>query len=527
MDGHSTRELALPDPFAPPAAHDPKRDAPDYAAAEERFNRRRATVGLVLGPVLFAGLLALPLPGLPAAAHRLSAVLALVIVFWITEAVALPVTALLGPVLAIVLRVAPAREVLAPFADPIIFLFMGSFMLAEAMYVHGLDRRLAFKALSLRWVGRSPARLVVMFGAVATGLSMWLSNTATTAMLFPIALSIVAQVSPDAGRGGFAMALMLITAFGASVGGMATPVGTPPNLIGIALLERATGIHISFAGWMVIGVPLSLLVFGFMAAYFRLACLRGAPLLQGAGIAAGEVQRMGKLDRGGRNVLAAFGLTVVLWVAPGVIRLVAGGEGALARGLDASVPEAVAAMIGALLLFVLPVDWSARRFTLTWGQAAKIDWGIILLFGGGLSLGGLTFSTGLADAIGRGVLHLAPAHTTFALTLVFTALAILLTETASNTAAATMVVPVAIAVAQAAGASPVHPALGATLGASMAFMLPVSTPPNAIVYSSGKVPIAAMIRHGLTIDLFGLAAVVALVMALGDWVAGVPSLRTP
>ena len=494
------------DPSAPAADADP-------------FNRRRATAGLVLGPAIFALLLAAPMPGVSVEAHRLASVLGLVIVFWITEAVPLAITALAGPVLAILLQVAPARQVFSPFADPIIFLFMGSFMLAEAMYVHGLDRRMAFKALSVGWVGRSPARVVVMFGAVSTGLSMWLSNTATTAMLFPIAVSIIGQAR--GATGGFALALMLITAFGASVGGMATPVGTPPNLIGIALLERATTVRISFAGWMLIGVPLSVITFAFMALYFRGVCRRGGgAALAGASLAAEEVRKMGPLSRGQRNVIAAFGLTVLLWVAPGAITLAGAGEGWLARNFSASVPEAAAAMIGALLLFVLPVDWRARRFTLTWQQAVAIDWGIILLFGGGLSLGSLTFSTGLAEAIGRGVLAWTPAHTTLVLTAVFTGLSILLTETASNTAAATMVVPVAIAVAQAAGASPVQPALGATLGASMAFMLPVSTPPNAIVYSSGRVPITAMIRHGVAIDLFGFAAVVTLVMALGDLVAG-------
>ncbi len=493
-------------------------DTAAYAAAEDRFNRRRAAVGLFLGPAVFATLLALPMAGLSPSAHRLSAVLGLVIVFWITEAVPLPVTALAGPVLAILLQVAPAREVFAPFADPIIFLFMGSFMLAKAMYVHGLDRRVAFQALSLGWAGRSPVRVVVMFGAVSTVLSMWLSNTATAAMLFPIALSIVGQAS--GATHGFALALMLITSFGASVGGMATPVGTPPNLIGLGLLERTTAIHISFAGWMLIGVPLSAVMFAFMALYFRRICLRGGgPTLAGSDLAAEELRKLGPLSRGQRNVLAAFGLTVLLWIAPGLFTI-AGVQGWLARAFIASVPEAVAAMIGALLLFVLPVDRGMRRFTLSWRDAAAIDWGIILLFGGGLSLGGLTFSTGLAEAIGRGILAWAPAHTMLILTMVFTGLSIMLTETTSNTASTTMVVPVAIAVAQAAGASPVQPALGATLGASMAFMLPVSTPPNAIVYSSGRVPITAMIRHGIVIDLVGFAAVVGLVMALGDVVAG-------
>jgi len=170
-----------------------------YTAAEQAFNRRRGTIGLWLGPVVFLAVLALPMPSLSGEAHRLAAVLGLVIIYWVTEAIPLSATAVAGPILAILLQVGSAREVLAPFADPIIFLFMGSFMLAEAMYVHGLDRRIAFQALSLRWVGGSPVRVLVVFGGVATGLSMWLSNTATTAMMFPIAVSIIGHLGGTSG----------------------------------------------------------------------------------------------------------------------------------------------------------------------------------------------------------------------------------------------------------------------------------------------------------------------------------------
>jgi sodium-dependent dicarboxylate transporter 2/3/5 len=312
---------------------------------------------------------------------------------------------------------------------------------------------------------------------------------------------------------------MLITAFGSSIGGMATPVGTPPNLIGIGLLEQATGTHISFAGWMIIGVPLALVMFTVQAVYFRFVGLRGGGLrMSESALATEELRRIGPLSRGQKNVLAAFAFTILLWVTPGLLTLAGAGESWVGRMFNASVPEAVGAMVGALLLFLMPVSWRERRFTLTWEQAVRIDWGIILLFGGGLSLGGLTFSTGLAEAMGRGLLAWTPNETTLALTMMFTGLAVVLTETASNTASATMVVPVAIGVAQAAGVSPLEPALGATLAASMAFMLPVSTPPNAIVYSSGRVPITAMIRHGVVLDVVGYFVVVALVMALGRFV---------
>jgi sodium-dependent dicarboxylate transporter 2/3/5 len=492
-----------------------------YSPAEELFNRRRRTFGLFGAPLVLVALIVAPLP-IPAPAHRLAAILAMMMVLWITEALPLAVTALIGPVLAVILQVGPARTVLAPFADPIIFLFIGSFMLAEAMFAHGLDRRIAFGALSSRAVGGSPTRILLVFGAVATGISMWISNTATTAMMFPIGLSIVTHVtrgreSETASRN-FATAMMLIAAFGASIGGLGTPIGTPPNLIGKGMLERIAHVQISFFEWMRFGVPLAVLLFGFLVIYFRWHLLRGLTIdAAGTGHIQEELRKLGPISQGQRNTLIAFGATVALWLFPGVLGVAGLADSNLARAYDAAVPESVAAMVGAILLFLLPVNWRARRFTLSWDQAVRIDWGIILLFGGGLAMGALAFSTGLAESIGRGITAWLPVQSVMSLTILFTAVAIVMSETASNTASANMIVPVAIAVAQAAGIDPLEPALGATLGASMGFMMPISTPPNAIVYSSGHVPITAMMRHGIALDIAGFVIIVMVVLSLG-WV---------
>ena len=500
-------------------AHEAASSVEVYSPAEELFNRRRRTAGLFLGPALLIALLAAPLP-IPAPAHRLAAILAMMVVLWITEALPLAVTALIGPVLAVALRVAPARTAFAPFADPIIFLFIGSFMLAEAMFVHGLDRRIAYSALSSRLVGSSLLRILIVYGAVTAGISMWISNTATTAMMFPIGLSIVAHLtegheSERASRE-FAMAMMLIAAFSASIGGIGTPIGTPPNLIGIGMLNRIAGVKISFFQWMLLGVPIVVLLFGFLIAFFYFKSLRGLKLdMSRTSRIRDELDRLGPASVGQRNVLLAFGVTVVLWLLPGVLTIVGLADTAFARGYSAAVPESVAAMIGAILLFLLPVTWRARKFTMTWEEAVRIDWGIILLFGGGLAMGELAFSTGLAESMGRGITSWLPNQSEFALTVLFTAVAIVMSEAASNTASANMIVPVAIAVAQAAGVNALMPALGATLGASMGFMMPISTPPNAIVYSSGHVPITAMMRHGLALDVAGFIVIVALVMTLG------------
>jgi sodium-dependent dicarboxylate transporter 2/3/5 len=212
------------------------------------------------------------------------------------------------------------------------------------------------------------------------------------------------------------------------------------------------------------------------------------------------------------NVLIAFGATVALWIAPGVLTITGLAGSAFARAFATAVPESVAAVTGAILLFLLPVSWRARRFTLNWDEAVRIDWGIILLFGGGLAMGELAFSTGLAAAMGHGITGWLPAQSSAALTILFTAVAIVMSEAASNTASANMIVPIAIAVAQAAGVSPLEPALGATLGASMGFMMPISTPPNAIVYSSGHVPIGSMMRHGIALDIAGFIMIITVVL---------------
>jgi sodium-dependent dicarboxylate transporter 2/3/5 len=341
-------------------------------------------------------------------------------------------------------------------------------------------------------------------------------------MMFPIGLSIVAHLtkgreSEPASRN-FATAMMLTATFAASVGGMGTPIGTPPNLIGKGMLERIANEPISFFQWMTFGVPLTALLFAFLVIYFRVRLLRGLTVdLARAAHIKEELRKLGPISAGQRNTLIAFGATVALWLFPGVLAI-AGLDGtAFARGYEAAVPESVAAMIGAILLFLLPVNWRARRFTLTWEQASRIDWGIILLFGGGLAMGALAFSTGLAESMGRGIAGLLPVRSAFTLTLLFTGAAIVISETASNTASANMIVPVAIAVAQAAGVDPFQPALGATLGASMGFMMPVSTPGNAIVYSSGHVPITAMIRHGIALDIAGFVLIVLVVSSI-SWI---------
>jgi sodium-dependent dicarboxylate transporter 2/3/5 len=467
-------------------------------------------------PAVFLLLLVLPLEGLSPPAHRLAAVLAAVVVLWVTEALPLAVTALLGASACVVLAVAPARDVFAPFADPLMFLFIGAFILARAIFLHRLDRRVAYAVLSLPWVGSRPSRILLAFGAVTALISGWISNTAATAMMFGIGLSILAALRNSGSSATidprYATALMLMTTFAASVGGLATPVGTPPNVIGLGFIRSQLGVEISFFQWMLIGVPVVLLLFGFLFLFLNAVAPAGIKELPaGAGLVQGERERLGPWTTAQRSVAIAFAVTVTLWVVPGIVALWAGEESSAYQTLIRRMPEGVAALLGALLLFVLPGEEGPA---ITWRDAVQIDWGVVLLYGGGFALGVLSFQTGLAEAIGRGLTGILPIEGSFGMLLASIVVAVVLSETTSNTASANMVVPVVISVAHAAGLDPLEPALGATMAASLGFMLPVSTPCNAIVYGSGLIPLQKMIRYGLALDLAGIIVVLTLVRLL-------------
>lgn len=498
------------------AGHEPE---PGF---DSSFDRVRARLGFALAPLAFAALWLAPLE-LSTEAHRLAAVMGAVVVLWVTEAIPMAITAFLGIAVAVVLGVAPAAQAFAPFADPLIFLFLGTFMLARAIFFHGLDRRFALAILSLPGVGERPARVLVAYAGVACLISMWISNTATVAMMFPIGVSLLAALESRAGDRAlptaFGAVLLLSSSFGASIGGMATPVGTPPNLIGIGFIRRELGVELPFFSWMALGLPVVALLIGFaLLDLVRAGAPRELRLVGANELLRRERAALGPWSRGEKNTLLAFALTVLLWVLPGMIALVAGETSAAYRAFGAHLPEGVVALLGAGLLFVLPTDLAEHEFTLPWREALKIDWWIVFLYGGGIALGTLAFETGLAEALGRALTGLLGVGSPFGLIALSTALATVLSETTSNTASANMVVPVVIAFARSAGIDPVLPALGATLGASLGFMLPVSTPCNAIVYGSGRVPLGRMMRHGIVLDVAGVIAIVAGVWWLGPLV---------
>ena len=481
------------------------------SAGEERFDRGRRTIGLFLGPALFVLVWALPMPSLTTEAHRLAAVVAWIVTYWVTEALPIPATALLGPVLCVLLGIGAPAAVFAPFANPVVFLFIGSFILAQGMTVHHLNERIALSILSAPWVAGRGGRLALAVGAIPLLLSMWISDSATTAMLFPILIGILDNMhglSDSASGRRYSTGMLLTISYAALIGGAATPVGTPPNLIGIGMLGRITGTHIGFFQWMTLAVPIS---FVFALCMFALMSFAFPAVRTDARDATTFVRSrraaLGPWSRGEKNALFAFLVAVVCWVGPGVVASVLGAQAGPTKFLARHLPEGVASLAAALLLFVLPVDWKERRFTLRWSDANRIHWGTILLFGGGLSLGHLTFETKLAEVLGNRLIDLSGVDSVWGLAALSIALAIVLTEMTSNTATASMLVPVVIALAQALDVSPVPPTIGVCLGASMAFMLPVSTPSNAIVYGSGRVPITSMIRVGIALDAIGFVVI--------------------
>ena len=483
--------------------------------SQDRFDELRRRTGLLLGPALFLLLLALPLDSLTPEGQRLAAVMALVIVFWITEALPLEVTALLGPVLAIMLRIGPAREVLAPFANPLIFLFIGSFILARALFVHHVNERIAYGVLSLRMVGARPTRILLAYGALASFLSAWMSDTATTAMLVPIGVSLVVFMESEGNLPKhYGTALMLMTAYGSVIGGMATPVGTPPNIIAMGMLGEQIGVRISFVEWMLVGVPVTTVFMGIAFLVLNRAGRTGVREIPGADRIIAERRRaLGPWKPGERNAVIAFGVTVSLWIVPGMLPLFLGRDHPVAVTVLSSAPEAVAALTGAILLFLLPIS-ATQRSTITWRQAAQIDWGTILLFGGGLSLGALSGATGLAQVVGEGITGLVPSNGVVPITFAATLFTVVLSNTMSNTAAANIALPIVISIAVAAGVDPLTPAFAAAFGASISVVLPVSTPPNALVYATGRIPITRMVRYGLLMGALTLVLVPTVTLAV-------------
>lgn len=498
------------------------------------FDRKRQIVGVIVGPLLALALWFMPIAGLDAAQHKLLAVMALVAVWWITEPVPIAVTSLLGPTLCVLVGVADMKTSFASFANPMIFLFMGGFLIAKGMMVNGLDKRIAFGIMSMKWVGDSPRRIFLAIGCACMLCSGWISNTATAAMMFPIALGLLEALREMAAANGktidlknykYATGLMLMTAYACSIGGVLTPIGTPPNIIMIGFLEQMApqASPVTFFEWMIWGSVA-------MVAYFAVASIvlwkmfpSDVKHIDGAtAYIQKHAQELGPWTRAQKNTLIAFIVAVVLWVTPGILSVIFGSESEVVKTYNTYMPEELAAMIGGLLLFFLPVNIKKWEMTMKWKDGVEgIEWGTLLLFGGGLAMGSLMYTTGLSTWVGEGLKHILGGHPNEWLFVgLFCITALLLSELTSHTAATNLLAPIAIGTAISLGFSPIPVAVGIALSSSLGFMMPVSTPPNAIVYASGYVPLTKMIKSGVIIDLIGILLItIPVVMLLVKYIA--------
>ncbi len=486
---------------------------------EPRHYTRRQRVGLWLGPLLFLAMLLVPTPaGMTPGAQRMAAVALLMATWWMCESIPIPATSLLPIALFPLFGITSTQKATAPYANHLIFLFMGGFIIALAMQRWNLHRRIAMNIIKA--VGFSPGRLIFGFMVATAALSAFVSNTATAVMMMPIGLAIINHVIEEGKKEGldkqidfspekfaFGLNLMLGIAYAASIGGVATLIGTPPNTVLAGYLQKTYGYEITFARWLMVGVPLVLV----MLPLCWLWLTRVANPMQlkkvpgGRDLIDAELKEMGAMKAGERWTAAIFALTALSWI--------------FRKQLGFLFPEpklvtdAAIGMTGALLLFLIPVDMKKNQFVMDWHWAAKMPWGVLILFGGGLALAGGFKETGLAEWIG-GQVSLLQSAPVLVLVIAVTALIIFLTELTSNTATAAMVMPILSAVAIGLGQNPLLLVIPAAIAASCAFMLPVATPPNAIVFGSGCVTIPQMVRSGFGLNIIGIILTVALTYAL-------------
>jgi sodium-dependent dicarboxylate transporter 2/3/5 len=476
--------------------------------------------GLWFGPLLAVGVFLL-LPDAERAATvlspagRITAALAVwMAVWWLTEALPLAGTALLPLVVLPLAEVSSIATAAAPYANPLIFLFFGGFIIGLAIQRFGLHRRIALYILLA--IGTSPRRLVAGFMLASAALSMWISNTATAIMMLPIGVSVLkmlespqfSEAAEDAGDSAsnsesFSTVLVLGIAYACSIGGIGTLIGTPPNLILAAFLRSQYGIDVSMAQWLSVGLPLVAILLPLTWLYLTRVAFHvsNRPLPCGRDLIEAELAALGRMDRGERVVTTVFVLTAVAWILrPEIVAW---------TGL-AGLSDATIAMLAALALFVVPVGRSPRRAAMDWNTARQLPWDILILFGGGLSLASAIASSGVDAFIGSGFLNLAGVAP-FLLILVVTGGVILLTEITSNTAVTTTLMPVLAATAAVTGTPPGMMLTAAAMAASCAFMLPVATPPNAVVFASGYVSVAQMARVGLWLNVFASIVITSIV----------------
>ncbi|WP_085518118.1 SLC13 family permease [Marivirga sericea] len=425
------------------------------------------------------------------------------IIWWVFEAIPIFATALLPMILLPTTGVFKLSDATAPYASPIIFLFMGGFMLALAMEKHQLHRRIALNLIKL--TGTNANGIILGFMLATAVLSMWISNTATAVMMLPIALSVVklleAHENSFSGFNRFKTALFLSIAYAANVGGMATIIGTPPNVVLVGVVKNILGKDISFASWLIIGVPTVIVMLILIYQILTKVLFRhGITKIEKAELfISQELKQLGRWSTEEKAVAIIFGITAFCWVAKSQINSLLGME---------LFNDTVTAMTGGLATFLVPLNKSGKML-MNWEDMKNLPWGILILFGGGMALAKAMETAGFVDMIGQTISQYQNIPL-WLLLLILTALALFLTEVMSNVALTTIAIPMVLSIANGLDIEPLLLAIPVAMASSCAFMMPISTPPNAIVFSSGYINIKQMVRAGI---LLNIVAIIVLVLA--------------
>ncbi len=477
-------------------------------------------VGFVLGPALFIILLyTIPDTFISAGANRVLALAAWMIVWWVSEAVPIPVTAFLPLVCFPLLGIMNMKTAAAPYANPIIFLFLGGFIIAVALEKHRLHERIALNLI--RVTGTSGNGIIMGFMISTAFISMWISNTATAMMMLPIALSVINLLRtkedlkphelPKDERN-FAIGLLLMVGYSATLGGLGTIIGTPPNVVFAGLLDEFYHQKLDFGKWMLIGVPLAgVLCFITYILITRVLFPNNIKNVKGTDeLIKSKLSDMGNMRKEEKLVLIIFAVTSFLWIFQQAINTYLFDKDILN---DTNI-----AMAGGLMMFLVPVDFGKNIYLLVWKDTTRIEWGILFLFGGGLCLADGLEHTGIIQAVGKWIAGQSTFNAWLILGLIVAT--VVLSEFMSNVALVQIFVPVIFGIADNMGVNPILLAMPVTLSASIGFMFPIATPPNAIVFSCGYIRMKDMIRAGILLDIACIVVILIASLTLVKWVYG-------
>lgn len=458
-----------------------------------------------LGPILAFLVWRMGLWWLPDAPALVLGMATWMVTWWLQGKVPMAVVALLPLVVFPMVGVMTMKETAAPYGDPIVFLFLGGFLLGTALEKWQLHRRIALYIL--RWSGHKTSQVVLGFILASALLSMWISNTATAMMMWPIAMSIIALLEKESGKPAtiLSKSLMLAVAYASSIGGIGTLIGTPPNTVMRGIVHQMTGYEIGFMDWMLLAMPLVLLMLAILYLLLTKVCLRPEPL-EGdvAKVVDTEIQRLGPITTAEKRVMVIFVLTALCWMFRTLLNEV----------LPLQLDDTGIAIMAGVALFLIPSGIEKKQALLQWDDAQKVSWGIILLFGGGLSLAKGMEVSGLVGLLGEAMAAGSGGHIGW-LVVLFIILGIFLTEVMSNVALVNVLLPVVIALGLNLKTDVLQFAIPLTIASSCAFMLPMATPPNAVVFASGKLQIKDMVRVGLWLNIVAIACILALWWILG------------